>query len=62
MNMPKNIGDTDRNIRFIAGGAVVLLGLIYTWWLILIGLILIGTAYLRSCPAYTLIGMDTNKK
>lgn len=63
MNMPKNIGDTDRNIRFIAGGAIVLLSLFYTtWWLGLIGLVLIGTAYLRSCPAYMLIGMDTNKK
>ncbi|MBK5965740.1 hypothetical protein CCR95_17050 [Thiocystis minor] len=63
MNMPKNIGDTDRNIRFIAGGAIILFGLFYTiWWLGLIGLVLIGTAYLRSCPAYMLIGMDTNKK
>ncbi len=62
MNMTKNIGDTDRNIRFAAGGAIVLFGLFTQSWLGLIGLVLIGTAYLRSCPAYTLIGMDTNKK
>lgn len=62
MNMPNNIGDTDRNIRYIAGGAIVLFGLITQSWLGLIGLIPIGTAYLRSCPAYMLIGMNTNKK
>ncbi|WP_304302806.1 DUF2892 domain-containing protein [Chromatium okenii] len=62
MNMPKNIGETDRNVRFAAGAAVILFGLITHDWLGLLGLVLVGTAYLRSCPAYTLINFDTNKK
>ncbi|WP_347338061.1 YgaP-like transmembrane domain [Chromatium okenii] len=39
-----------------------LFGLITHDWLGLLGLVLVGTAYLRSCPAYTLINFDTNKK
>lgn len=62
MNMPKNIGDFDRNIRYVAGVAVILYGLIDHSWLGVIGLVLLGTAYLRSCPAYTLTGVDTSKK
>ncbi len=62
MNMPKNIGEMDRNLRFGAGIAVILFGLIDHNLIGLIGLVLIGTAYLRTCPAYTLVNIDTNKK
>ncbi len=59
MNMTKNIGDTDRNIRFAAGVAIALWGLIDHNLLGLIGLALVGTAYLRSCPVYSAMNMDT---
>ncbi|MBK1695156.1 hypothetical protein CKO09_10450 [Chromatium weissei] len=62
MNMPKNVGETDRNVRYAAGAAVILFGLVTHSWLGLVGLVLIGTAYLQSCPAYTLVNIDTNKK
>lgn len=62
MNMPQNIGDTDRNLRFLAGAAIILLGLYLQSWLGLIGIVLLGTAYVRSCPAYTALGVDTSKK
>lgn len=62
MNMPKNIGEMDRNLRFAAGVVVILFGLIDHNLIGLLGLVLIGTAYLRTCPAYTLVNFDTNKK
>lgn len=61
-NMTPNMGDTDRNVRFAAGAAILLFGIFTQSWLGLIGLVLLGTAYQRWCPAYTLIGMDTKKK
>ncbi|MBK5965963.1 hypothetical protein CCR95_18245 [Thiocystis minor] len=62
MNMTKNIGDTDRNIRFVAGVAIALWGLIDHNLLGLIGLALVGTAYLRWCPAYVPMNIDTTGK
>ncbi|MBK5937824.1 YgaP family membrane protein [Halochromatium roseum] len=62
MNMTKNIGDTDRNIRFAAGVAIALWGLIDHNLLGLIGLVLVGTAYMRSCPVYSAMNMDTTGK
>ena len=60
--MVKNIGTQDRNIRYAAGAALVLYGLFTQTWLVaLIGLIPIGTAYMRSCPAYSLMNIDTSK-
>ncbi|WP_295400035.1 DUF2892 domain-containing protein [uncultured Thiocystis sp.] len=62
MNMTKNIGDTDRNIRFVAGVAIALWGLIDHNLLGLIGLVLVGTAYLRWCPSYVPMNIDTTGK
>ncbi|MGF1561471.1 MAG: DUF2892 domain-containing protein [Geminicoccaceae bacterium] len=58
--MTCNVGTIDRALRFILG--VVLLAMVFAgpqtpWgWL---GLVLIGTAAFRFCPAYTLIGFKT---
>lgn len=62
--MKKNIGATDKWIRIVAG--IVLLALIFViksdWrWLGLIGVILLGTAFLNFCPIYKLLGISTNK-
>ncbi|NCA71324.1 MAG: DUF2892 domain-containing protein [Sphingobacteriia bacterium] len=62
MNLTKNIGENDRKIRMIAGALILLWGLFAHNWLGLIGLIILGTAVLRSCPAYTLMQMDTLEK
>jgi hypothetical protein len=60
----KNIGSVDKTLRIIVG--LVLLSLLFLlegnarWW----GLIGIGpilTVFLGWCPAYTLIGVSTNK-
>jgi len=61
--MEKNVGSMDRNIRFGAGAVLLIWGLVFKggFLLILIGLALLATGYLNFCPAYKLIGMNTNK-
>ncbi len=57
-----NIGNTDRLIRF-AVGVLLIIGAVRggSWLAGLIGAVVIGTAYLRFCPAYTLFHFSTNK-
>lgn len=61
--MNANIGNTDRIIRIVVG--LALLSLVFvgpqTMWG-LVGLIPLGTAFIRFCPLYTLIGMNTSGK
>lgn len=60
--MTQNVGGIDRILRIVAGLAIlsllVLLDGNARWWG-LIGLVPLGTAVLRWCPAYTLIGVNT---
>ncbi|MBK1645408.1 hypothetical protein CKO25_12285 [Thiocapsa imhoffii] len=62
MELTKNMGEQDRKIRLIAGVVILLWAVVAQSWLGIIGLILLGTAYVRSCPAYTLMKMDTLEK
>ena len=61
--MKCNVGKADRTIRIIAG--LVLIGLAATgtigmWgW---IGIVPILTGVFRFCPAYPLLGINTNSK
>ena len=71
--MIKNVGSTDRLIRLIAGVILLIIavpslaGMAFAglggWaWLVgLVGLVLVATALLNFCPAYTLIGVNTCK-
>ena len=61
MNMTKNIGRADLTIRVIIGFALIFWGLLSQSWLGAIGLIPILTAVLRWCPAYSLLGIKTDK-
>jgi len=57
-----NVGTTDRLIRAIVG--VLLIVSVFrggSWVAGLIGAVLLGTAYLRFCPAYTAFDFSTNK-
>lgn len=62
MKFETNIGTTDRMIRFAAGAALVALaaaGTIGAWgW---IGVVPLATAFVKFCPAYTLLGLKTCK-
>ncbi|MDD5392459.1 MAG: DUF2892 domain-containing protein [Thiothrix sp.] len=61
--MEKNVGGMDKNIRMGAGAVLLVLGLLVTksWLLTIIGVVLLATGFLNFCPAYKLIGMNTNK-
>jgi hypothetical protein len=59
-----NVGTIDRLIRTIVGAlllVVAILGNIWVTLAALIGAVLLGTAYLRFCPSYTLFDFSTNK-
>ena len=62
MNMTKNIGSADLTIRVIIGFALIFWGLLAQNWLGAIGLVPLLTATLRWCPAYTLLGINTDQQ
>lgn len=63
MKLVNNVGKQDRNIRFAAGGAAILVGIVTgLWWLDIVGLILLATAYFGTCLAYVPLGIDTTKE
>jgi hypothetical protein len=63
--MPVNVGTLDQYVRIVAGLALVAFAFqdglsIQGWhWAGLIGLILLVTAFFRSCPLYQVLGMST---
>lgn len=65
-----NVGGIDRVLRFVVGAGLAVVGLkpdlvgmassgAMHWILFAVGLVMIGTAAFRFCPAYTLLGMNT---
>ena len=66
-----NIGSMDRTVRYAIGIVLLLLsllslfgGFLESWgaWRIaigIVGLVLVGTATFRVCPAYLLLGLRT---
>ncbi len=60
--MSRNMGQTDRILRFAVGALLIVLaltGTIGAWgW---IGIVPIATAALNFCPAYRLLGINTCK-
>lgn len=58
--MKSNVGTLDRGLRIVAGIALIALaatGSIGAWgW---IGVLPLATGLLGSCPAYSLLGIDT---
>ena len=69
--MTRNVGTTDKTLRMIAGVLLLLLPLFSglalfessTWTLVLmiIGVVLIGTALINHCPLYRILGIHTDK-
>lgn len=58
--MKTNVGGIDRVLRIVAGLALIVLavtGVIGNWgW---IGIVPLLTGVFRTCPAYSLLGMNT---
>ena len=60
--MESNVGSTDRIVRLILGLVIIGLGIAYSSWWGLIGVVALATAAISWCPAYRLIGMSTRGK
>lgn len=60
--MKTNIGSVDRTIRIVLGLLIGAAGIFFETWWGLIGLVLLGTALIRFCPLYTLLGISTTEK
>ena len=59
--MKKNVGKTDKIIRYIVGVVVLSAGYYFSSWLGLIGIVIMLPAIFGSDPFYNLINMNTNK-
>lgn len=62
--MEKNIGSTEKVIRIVVGLAILSLLFLLegpSRWFGLIGLGPILTAFIGWCPAWTVLGINTNK-
>ena len=59
--MQKNVGNTDRMIRIIAGIIILAIGAYYGSWLGLVGLVPLFTGITQSCVLYKMLGINTCK-
>ena len=57
--MTKNIGKVDKAARIVVGVILIVLGMMTNSLLGLIGIIPIVTAFLGTCPLYTLLNINT---
>jgi len=60
--MVKNVGSTDKVIRYILGVVIIAAGLFYQSWWGLVGLVPILTAAVGFCPAFLPFGISTVEK
>ena len=60
--MVKNVGPADKAVRWIAGLAIIGIGIYYKSWWGVLGVLPIITALLSWCPAYVPLKMSTIKK
>ncbi len=58
--MKCNVGNTDRTLRVVAGAAIIIAGVYAHSWFGVIGLVPLVTAFVRFCPAYTILGINTD--
>lgn len=59
-----NVGNKDRLLRIVLGLALLaawylMPGFGYRWLFIVLGVIALVTALMRSCPLYTVLGLNT---
>lgn len=60
--MKCNVGKTDRILRIIAGLVIALLGVVFSSWWGIIGIIPLVTGLFAICPVYSLFGINTGAK
>lgn len=59
--MEKNVGKTDRNIRYILAVIFVILGITVHWAFYILAAVAALTAAMGFCGIYKLIGVNTCK-
>lgn len=62
--LAKNMGQTDRMIRAIAGVVLLILAFAmlsggWAWIAGIVGVVMLATAAMGSCPPYALFGINT---
>lgn len=60
--MKSNVGSIDRLLRIILGLVVAILGVVYSSWWGLVGLVPIATGLFRFCPMYFPLKISTVRK
>lgn len=61
MNLVRNVGRTDKNIRIAAGIVLIILGIFFakSFLLTIVGAAVLATGVLSFCGLYSLLGMNT---
>lgn len=64
MDFPKNVGDMDRKVRLVIGGGLIIADILNRelGLFTLVGALLVGTAYMRTCLAYVPLNINTAKE
>ena len=60
-SMQKKLGTTERSIRVIGGLAIIAASIYAKSWLVLAGLVILGTGIIGWCGLYQLLGINTCK-
>lgn len=60
--MKRNVGSADKVIRIVLGLAIIVIGFYLQSWWGAIGVVPLFTAFIGVCPAYSLIGVSTDKR
>ena len=59
--MVRNIGKTDRTLRFVVAVLIILAGIYFQSWWGLVAVLPLITSYAGFCPLYKLLGINTCK-
>jgi hypothetical protein len=60
--MKENVGSADKMIRIVLGVVIAALGIYFKSWWGVVAIVPLATALMNSCPAYSLLGLFSNKK
>ena len=60
--MKKNVGSADKMIRIVLGVVIAALGIYFKSLWGLVAIVPLATAFMNSCPAYSLLGISSDKK
>ena len=60
--MKKNVGSADKMIRIVLGVVIAALGIYFKSWWGLVGIVPLATAFMNWCPAFSLLGVSSDKK